>query len=291
MRHLLVALLLTGCHSKAASSGVDAAATAAPVASARVVPRDAAPDATSAWDPFRDARKDLDRWNEAHVKHDVKALEGLYALNVRFYGQPLSGEECVKRKAAAFAKSPDYTQSIRNVRMHQRVRGQIEVTFVKHTSEKGKTADFDSTLTFGFDQRLLEDRITAESDAITDAKLGVSASRWCLDADGQENDATLPPFKLSTKQAMARANASKHFTERTSTMPWGTVTPWVQPPETCPSACLPDRHCGYVLTMICGIVSSDPMGATSYYEETFYVNAQDGSMSFKDDKDVWTSTD
>lgn len=283
MRTMLAVMALAGCRSTASSHAVtvDAgpAVSATPITSA------------SPWDPLRDAQKDLARWNEAHVKHDTKVLAELYGTNVRFYGQPLSGDECVKRKAAAFAKAPNYTQSIRNARLNRRVSGEIDVTFVKHTSQAGKSADFDSTLTFGSDVNSGERRITAESDTITDARTNISAARWCLDAEGLANDVTRAPFKLSAMQAAAHASTSRHYKDRISSMPWGSVEPFIQGPDACPSECLPNRGCGYTFKMTCAVVSSEPTGMTVYFDEAFYVNAQDGTMAFKDDKDVWTNTE
>src|SRR5262249_27682828 len=145
MRGAVAVLLFAACRSKSASS-IDASIAADTSVTSSVVIDAAAIDA-KAYDPLREVRDQLDRWNDAHVKHAAKILESLYAQTVRFYGQPLSGTECAKRKAAAFAKSPDYTQSIHDVRVHPN-KGAFEVTFIKHTSEKGKDADFIATLTF-----------------------------------------------------------------------------------------------------------------------------------------------
>src|SRR4029077_10749945 len=108
---LVALVIVAGCNKS--SVGQDAAAM---VATASVMAM-----ASSSSPPARAPRKVptanevVKAWNEAHTKHDTRALTSLYAPNVEFYGRALTNAQCVAAKKAAFAKSPDYAQSIRDV--------------------------------------------------------------------------------------------------------------------------------------------------------------------------------
>lgn len=94
----------------------------------------------------------LEQWNAAHNAHDAKALGALYAPSVVFYGVTLTNEECVRRKQAAFAASPDYAQSIRDVRTDG-----TTVRFVKTSTSNGKSTDYPSVLVLR-DGHIVEER-------------------------------------------------------------------------------------------------------------------------------------
>jgi hypothetical protein len=94
----------------------------------------------------------LGKWNAAHNAHDANALRDVYAPTVVFYGASLSNDECVRRKQAAFAASPDYGQSIRDTK----VDGST-VRFVKTSTTKGKSTDYPSALVVR-DGHIVEER-------------------------------------------------------------------------------------------------------------------------------------
>ena len=156
------------------------------------------------------AREILDRWNDAHVKHDSKALADLYAPKVTFYGQTLTGKDCAAKKAAAFAKSPTYAQTVKDITATQD-RAATTIQFTKTSIEKGKGTDYPSILV------VVGQLITAETDKITEANLAAKAALaddWCLDKDYLPNDIVKAPYKLSAVDAYQRARLTKHFAEQ-----------------------------------------------------------------------------
>src|SRR5450432_3745730 len=95
LQRLLLALLVTVQCRPVTST--DAGLTA-PAASSAASTSSA--DATSTI-PARmkpTTREIVDAWNLAHTKHDVGALESLYAAQVAFYGQTLTNKQCVDKK-------------------------------------------------------------------------------------------------------------------------------------------------------------------------------------------------
>ena len=87
----------------------------------------------------------VQRWNAAHNDHDASSLRALYAPTVSFYGVTLTNDECVRRKQAAFVASPDYAQTIRDMKID--VSGdRTTVRFVKTSTSKGKSTDYPSAL-------------------------------------------------------------------------------------------------------------------------------------------------
>ena len=85
----------------------------------------------------------VDRWNDAHARRDAQALEAVYAPNVSYYGTELTSAECVRRKAAAFAKTPDFTQSIRDVKLETTPDGKDTwARFEKTTTSGGKAKSY-----------------------------------------------------------------------------------------------------------------------------------------------------
>jgi len=136
------------------------------------------------------------RWNDAHVAHDAIALQTLYAETVYFYGKSFPRAECVKRKADAFAKTPDYTQAIRDVVTTQR-GDRLVVALVKTSTTGGKTTDFPSVLYVD-----AQGRIAAEMDKPED-------DSWCMGRGG-ENNVVIPPFTIGAAQAEAHMLHSRY---------------------------------------------------------------------------------
>ncbi len=193
MKRTLVVALFVACklERNAAPTAVDAAAI--PIPSARAAASGSARSARP--DPFAEPRFVLVKWNAAHGSHDVHALEALYAPTVRYYGQTLSGAACAKGKAAAFAKSPDYAQTVRDASFTKQDSSWL-VSFTKTSTSGGKSTDYPAFLV------VEHGRIAEESDKITDANLAKlraahAASDWCHDARGRPNDVVKPPFTPS----------------------------------------------------------------------------------------------
>ena len=136
------------------------------------------------------------RWNDAHVAHDANALRALYAETVYFYGKSLPRAECVKRKADAFAKAPDYSQAMRDVVATQR-GDHLVIALVKAWTTSGKTTDSLSVLYVD-----AQGHITAEMDKPVD-------DSWCLGRSG-ENSVVIPPFTISAAQAAAHMLHSRY---------------------------------------------------------------------------------
>jgi hypothetical protein len=181
----------------------------------------------------------VNRWNDAHVKHDSHALESLYSVKVEFYGQTLTGRACAAKKAAAFAKSPSYRQSIEDV--HIDSEGAVTtVTFTKTSIENGKSTDYPAALV------VTGGLITAETDMITQANLAAQAAKtqmWCLEEPWIANDKIIAPYKISAKNAYTRARRTKHFHDMEAVRPnvfldFGQIS--------CPTQCASaTRECGY----------------------------------------------
>lgn len=219
------------------------------------------------------------------MKHDATALAALYAPSVQFYGSSLSGRECAERKKAAFAKNPDYAQSIRNVVVDgdAGAGGSATITFTKTSTTQGKSTDFPAIVV------VVGGLITAETDQISEANLATqraAAEMWCVDgsAYGPPNDRVTPPYRISALQAYQRARKSAHFealvvAEHGDFLDFGQF--W------CPTKCtrvttFPDAPaCGYNMKLEnhseLARRANDPNGF-SIWVEWVYVDAVDGTM-------------
>ena len=100
------------------------------------------PTSTTSSSPFESPTPEalvVRAWNEAHAKRDVSALDAVYAPDVWFYGTKLPKAECEKRKAAAFAAMPDYTQSLADVTYMDDGAGGFFVTLTKVSMSQGES--------------------------------------------------------------------------------------------------------------------------------------------------------
>lgn len=158
----------------------------------------------------------LDAWNDAHNKHDARALEVLYAARVAFYATTQTNEDCVAKKAAAFAKAPDFTQSLSNIKFNsddpaRQAKEFTLVTFRKTSTIGGKSTTVSASLGVAPDGL-----ITFESDGPTTDKLykaWFEAESWCTRPGDAPNDTIIAPYKLSAKDARARILRSKRWAE------------------------------------------------------------------------------
>jgi hypothetical protein len=183
--HRLLAVALFACRSPA---------TVVAEAGAPLLPLDASSsaDGDAGVTPTAPAPV-VAQWNDSHTARDASALGTIYAATVYFYGKNLPRAECVKRKAAAFAKARDYTQAVRDVVATQRGDRTV-ITLVKQATAAGKTTDFPSVLYV--DQ---QGHISAEMDKPDD-------DNWCF--DGKD---PIPPFTIDAARAKAHLLHSRYL--------------------------------------------------------------------------------
>lgn len=226
-------------------------------------------------------REVAERWNAAHVAHDAKALAGLYAARVDFYGQELTNKECVARKKAAFDKSPDYTQSLSDVWTRGDDAGPAPFTvvgFTKRTQSAGAKHDYKAAL-FVDPSGL----ITRESDAVTDENLSLAeakAASWCVDfAEGafMPTDKVKPPFKISAMRAQTATFRTQYYSRLQASIPGSALA---IDDVTCPTKCdKAKRNCGYSLR----VRDYSKIGQfPSILVDWIYVDAVDGVLIWDD---------
>jgi len=280
---MLYAVLVAGCN-KSNATREDAGATTAPAASTAAAAATAASPAVQRARKPPSPREVVDAWNAAHVKHDAKALASIYAPQVDFYGKALTGAQCVAAKKAAFAKSPDYTQSVRDV-----VVGEDGVvTFTKTSTIAGVSKDYPAVL-------VVEDGlVAAETDKVTQANLAAQAAKrakWC-ETDGGPNDTIVSPYRISAHEAQERARLSKYFTDT-----FQGPNPWYADLDevVCPTKC--DRAafaCGYGLGVVAhGHLTADPLSTPTWNViDWVYVDAMDGTLWYDQGPDgKWQSSE
>jgi hypothetical protein len=232
-------------------------------------------------------REAVEEWNRAHVTHDPKALASIYAPHVKFYGQTLTNKQCVAAKNAAFAKSPDYSQSIRDVEVHD----DGVVTFTKTSTSRGKSNDYPAVIV------VTNGLVTAETDKITEANLTAQAAKnasWCSD-----EAKVIPPFVISAAQARERVEVPgrSHMCA---------TCQYVVNSVTCPTKCERATHaCGYELSVTqyphklnaqgnygvdpdCQCINFDYSQGTTV---TLYVDAVDGTLYAQSDDGSWVEWD
>jgi hypothetical protein len=128
--------------------------------------------------PDRPAERVLLAWNAALDARDADKLAPLYAPRVIFYGIPKAAKDVLRAKRTAFAKAPDFRQSLDNVRITSAPNG-FEVRFDKRSgSGKGSVVPARLFLEAKGDRLL----IAEESDAITDERLNEPEPANCGDA-------------------------------------------------------------------------------------------------------------
>jgi len=135
-------------------SAIGAAAT--PAASA---------GATTAPSRDDDVRSAVAKWNAAEDRHDVDALESMYAERVRFFHSNLTPRQCGDLLRKLYASSPSFVQQVENVSVTPALGGADSrcASFKKTYPAKDGTATVRAYLVF--DARL---RIEEESDDRTD---------------------------------------------------------------------------------------------------------------------------
>ena len=264
MNRALLLLPLCCCHNKPELAAADGG-SAPPVVSASV-----SASASAHARPRVTTLDVVQAWNTAHTKHDTKALELLYAPHVEFYGRTMTNAACVAAKKAAFAKSPDYAQSIRDVV----VGNDGVVTFTKTSTSGGKSTDYAAVLI------VKGDLVTAETDKVTEANLAAAKSEWCW-AKGAvlfpPSDAVIAPFRISGAEACRRARLTKYFKAQEAARPgvfidFGEII--------CPTKCdRPTFECGYDLKLENHSSEAlDDPEPHSIMIDWVYVDAVDGTL-------------
>lgn len=107
-------------------------------------------------------------WNDALARRDAPALRRVYGDKIRLYNEHVDRDTAIARKAAAFARAPDYTQSIRSIKVDRTQADRPTVEMLKTWRSGGKETTVRGVLVFdtlGGHAELVE-----ESDAVTDQK-------------------------------------------------------------------------------------------------------------------------
>ena len=175
-------LVMVGCdrasNPSSGSSDVvfSVAAPSAPVPSganssigtAPSLPAPAAAEPPSGEDAVVAATK---RWNTALAGRNAEALGSVYGATVRLYGVSMARDAAVAAKAASFAKSPDYTQSIGFVAVDTTHIDRVSTSFEKTWTSRGKEHTARGRLDFASeDGRWV---VVDESDTATDVHLTI----------------------------------------------------------------------------------------------------------------------
>lgn len=160
----------------------------------------------------------ITKWNDAH---DAAALRSIYADRVFFYGVTLGAADAAARKQAAFSKASGYTQTLRDVHVHERGDRWV-AKFTKRSTSGGKTTDQESVL------YIVGDRVTAEIDALE--------PKWCY----ANQHLVVPPFTIDEAQAEAHALRAHTWKGERLHAPGPDYVPFVQEltcpdPTECPS--------------------------------------------------------
>lgn len=134
------------------------------------------------------------KWNDALAKRDAKALEGVYASNVRLYTVEMTRDKAVKTKASALTAAKDYTQSIAAVEFDVRKKDEPKALFNKKWTQNGAEQQVRASLVFTKEGGKW--LIKEESDAPSDAR----RLRAAQDADSCES--LVQKLAASTPEAL-----------------------------------------------------------------------------------------
>jgi hypothetical protein len=167
-RYFLMLIVLMGCRSRPAP--------------AKVEQTDAAPAVVPSSRQDDDAITVTMAWNDALARRDAPALRRVYGAKVRLYEEQLDRETAIARKAAAFKRAPDYTQSIRSLKIDRSHPERPTVEFLKTWRTGGKESSTRGVLVLGTeDGKQSHTVVLEESDVTTDAKrLAALKDEGCL---------------------------------------------------------------------------------------------------------------
>ena len=101
-------------------------------------------------DRYSELKDLVDEWNFKHTKYGALTLNSLYAKDVHFYGQTMSGIDCVKAIDKNINKYDSYSQEIVDSSLNYNFISDkdTEVTFVKRVTINGDVQDYTSSLIF-----------------------------------------------------------------------------------------------------------------------------------------------
>jgi ketosteroid isomerase-like protein len=185
------ALLLLACEPTKVDPAPPASSSPAPTAT----PTAAAVTTPGKPDPVEDELAKLTKsWNDALAKRDAKALEPLYASNVRLYTVDMTREKAVKTKADILKASKDYTQSISFLELDTRKKTHPRALFNKKWTDGGKESQVRASLVFTKEDGKWV--IKEESDAPSDQR----RARAAQNEDGCES--SVMKLASSTPEAM-----------------------------------------------------------------------------------------
>lgn len=138
---LTLLLVLVACDSKPADPApAPAPAPSSPPAAAVSIP---------AANPIEsEVHLVTQKWNDALAKRDAKALESVYAKNVKLYTVEMPREKVIRAKADAFAAAKDYTQSISFVEYDVRKKDEPKALFNKKWTQNGQESQVRASLVF-----------------------------------------------------------------------------------------------------------------------------------------------
>jgi hypothetical protein len=162
--------------------------------------------------PTEDARRIVSEWSDAIDRHDLGALEGLYAEQVRFYGKELSRSAVLQSKKAALTTDAFRQQIVGDIEVTPREDGRIVAGFVKRSGVNGKTSDIRAKLVVG-DRDGAALAIVEETDEVTEQRETETPRATCA-ATAERVVNALPDVKRALKSAKDAADRSQdraHF--------------------------------------------------------------------------------
>lgn len=113
------------------------------------------------------------RWNKCHNDRDPNCFASLFSSNALFYSKTLTTTNIINLKASLFDKHPNFSQVINdNTVSYYRYGDTLAIHFVKEVETVSGKKKYPSYLLILKDRD--SDKIVAESDDITDKKLGLS---------------------------------------------------------------------------------------------------------------------
>jgi hypothetical protein len=141
-------------------------------------------------------------WDAALDKHDLDALDRLYAERVVFYGRPLTKAAVIQAKRAAFAKQSSYSQQIiGEIKLERADDGRVSASFLKRTGDAGKSRTVSAKLLLALGPQGY--RVAEETDE-------ASAARAQPDCEAKTHEIVeaLPQVRRATSDAMKEADQS-----------------------------------------------------------------------------------
>lgn len=144
-------------------------------------------------------------WDTALDKHDLAALDRIYADRVVFYGRRLAKTAVIAAKRAAFAKQSTYTQQIiGDIALAPGDDGRVSATFLKRTGDANAFRVLTAKLFLTLGPQGY--RVAEETDEASPTSAGAVPP----DCEAKTNEvvAALPQVRRATDAAMKEADQS-----------------------------------------------------------------------------------